>query len=76
MRLYIIGDNHDDKGKQLEELTAALLKESGYEYVCLNTIEAGGSEIDVKAKRVYELAGEQKEIPVKCECLRRAKFSQ
>ena len=68
MRLYIIGDNHDDKGKQLEELTAALLEESGYEYVCRNTIEAGGSEIDVKAKLVHNVAGIQKEIPVVCEC--------
>jgi len=68
MKLYIIGDNHDDKGKQLEELTAAILKECGYEYVCLNTIEAGGSEIDVKAKLVYDIAGTQKEIPVICEC--------
>lgn len=68
MRLYIIGDTNDDKGKQLEELTAAILKECGYEYVCLNTIDAGGSEIDVKAKLVYDLAGIQKEIPVICEC--------
>lgn len=68
MRLYIIGDNHDDKGKQLEELTAALLEECGYEYVSLNTIEAGGSEIDVKAKLVYNMAGTQNEIPVICEC--------
>ena len=68
MRLYIIGDNHDDKGTQLEELTATLLKECGYDYVNRNPIDAGGSEIDVEAKRVYELAGIQKEIPVICEC--------
>lgn len=68
MRLFIIGNTNDDKGKQLEELTAAILKECGYEYVCLNTIEAGGSEIDVKAKLVYDIAGIPKEIPVICEC--------
>lgn len=68
MRLFIIGNTHDDKGTQLEELTAAILKECGYEFIRCNSIEAGGNEIDVKAKRTYELAGIQKEIPVVCEC--------
>lgn len=68
MRLFIIGNTNDDKGTQLEELTAAILKECGYEYVSLNTIEAGGSEIDVKAKLVYDMAGIEKVIPVICEC--------
>ncbi|MBQ4483878.1 MAG: hypothetical protein II934_02595 [Prevotella sp.] len=68
MRLFIIGNTHDDKGTQLEELTAAILKECGYEFIRRNSIEAGGNEIDVKAKRTYELASIQKEIPVVCEC--------
>ena len=68
MRLFIVGNTHDDKGTQLEELTAAILKECGYEYIRRNPIEAGGNEIDVKAKRIYELAGIRKEIPVVCEC--------
>lgn len=68
MRLYIIGDSNDDKGKQLEELTAALMKESGYEYIRRNVIDAGGSEKDVNAKRTLEKDGNKIEIPVICEC--------
>lgn len=64
MRLYIIGDTNDDKGTQLEELTESLMKESGYEYVRRNVIDAGGSEKDVNAKRIVEQDGERIEIPV------------
>lgn len=68
MRLYIIGDTHDDKGKQLEELTEALLKGSGYEYVRRNVVEAGGSEIDVTAQRVVLQDDNGVTVPVICEC--------
>ena len=68
MRLYIIGSSNDDKGTQLEELTAALMKESGYEYIRRNVIDAGGSEKDVNAKRTYEQDGKRIKIPVICEC--------
>lgn len=68
MRLYIIGDTNDEKGSQLEELTEALMKESGYEYVRRNVIDAGGSEKDVNARRIVEQEGERIEIPVICEC--------
>lgn len=68
MRLYILGESNDDKGMQLEELTVSILKECGYEYIRRNTIEAGGSEIDVKAKRYLELDGVRTDIPVICEC--------
>jgi hypothetical protein len=30
MRLYILGKNNDDKGTQLETLTAKMLQELGY----------------------------------------------
>lgn len=68
MRLYIIGNSNDDKGTQLEELTATLMKESGYEYIRRNVIDAGGSEKDVNAKRTFEKDGSKIEIPVICEC--------
>lgn len=68
MRLYIIGDTNDDKGTQLEELIEALMKESGYEYVRRNVIDAGGSEKDVNARRIVEQDGEKTEILVICEC--------
>ena len=51
-----------------EELTADILSELNYTYVCTNSIGVGGHEIDVKAKYVQNVLGKEASIPVICEC--------
>jgi len=50
MQLIIFGKNSDDKGSQLEKLTASILKQQGYTSVCTNVVYAGASEVDITAK--------------------------
>lgn len=57
MKLRIVGRSGDDKGKQLEELTARLLRRLGYRNIGLNVIGSGGSEVDIRAE--YALPGLQ-----------------
>lgn len=45
MKLYILGKGKDDKGTQLEELTADILTELKYTYVRTNSIGVGGHEM-------------------------------
>ena len=68
MKLYILGKGKDDKGTQLEELTADILTELKYTYVRTNSIGVGGHEIDVKAKSACNILGRESSIPVICEC--------
>jgi hypothetical protein len=68
MKLYILGKGKDDKGKQLEEITASILTELNYTYVCTNSIGAGGHEIDVKARSTHNVLGKETAIPIICEC--------
>ena len=48
MRLFVYGKNKDDKGTQLEALTAAILKGMGFAVV-RNEVKSGGNELDVVA---------------------------
>lgn len=50
MRVRLFGKNSDDKGTQLEELTQRLLERLGYRQITLNSIGAGGSEVDICAE--------------------------
>lgn len=49
MEFIILGKTNDDKGTQLEKLTASLLTEQGYTDVYTNVVNAGASEVDIKA---------------------------
>lgn len=49
MELNILGKTGDDKGSQLEKLTAFLLQEQGYTSIYTNVVNAGASEVDIKA---------------------------
>lgn len=49
MQLIILGKNSDDKGTQLETLTASILIKQGYTSVCTNVVNAGASEVDITA---------------------------
>jgi len=49
MELNILGKTGDDKGTQLEKLTAFLLQEQGYTSIYTNVVNPGASEVDIKA---------------------------
>ena len=49
MQLIILGKTSDDKGTQLEKLTASILKQQGYTSIFTNVVNAGASEVDVTA---------------------------
>lgn len=68
MKLYILGENKDDKGTQLEQLTCKLLEFQGYRNVVTNVQVSGASELDVTAEK-KEITGVREIItPVICEC--------
>lgn len=68
MDIIILGKNTDDKGKQLEHLTASILRKLGYDNVSTNEIGVGGNEIDVSAEFIQpSIAGTNKRL-VLCEC--------
>lgn len=52
MKLYILGQNSDDKGSQLENLTKRILTKYGLTNVTRDEVSAGGNEIDVTAEIV------------------------
>lgn len=68
MKLFIIADNPQEKGKQLESLTERVLKKYNCTCVDKNVRGAGGDEIDVMA--YYTLATKDRvcERKVICEC--------
>lgn len=68
MKLYVLGTNTDDKGKQLEILTAAILKKQGYTNISTNVVSTGGSEVDAGANLIHRLGVDDINYPVICEC--------
>lgn len=64
MKLFVYGKNKDDKGTQLEALTAAILKGMGYAVV-RNEVKSGGNELDVVATKKEAIGGD---INLICEC--------
>ena len=64
MRLFVYGKNKDDKGTQLEALTAAILKGMGFTVV-RNEVKSGGNELDVVATKKESIGGD---INLVCEC--------
>lgn len=63
MKIYVYGTNKDDKGKQLEILTASFLESLGYT-TTRNVIGSGGNEIDVVASKKECIGGLIKVIGV------------
>lgn len=55
IKLYVVGKNPAEKGKQLEQLTKIILEKQGYDNVCTNIIDVGGCEIDITATHKYKL---------------------
>lgn len=68
MKIYCIGISKEDKGRQLEWLTQAILHNQGGEDVICNAVGTGGNEIDVSARLRHPLMSETIVIPVICEC--------
>ena len=68
MRLYILGKNGDDKGTQLEQLTARILDYQGLENIQTNIQGAGGNEIDITAYKSVYVGLKQQIITVIGEC--------
>lgn len=64
MKIYVYGNTNDDKGVQLESLTASILKSMGYA-VNSNEIKSGGNELDVVATKKEPIGGE---VCLICEC--------
>ena len=52
MRLFVYGNNKDDKGTQLEVLTAAILKGMGY-VVVRNEVKSGGNELGIRGTGTF-----------------------
>lgn len=68
MKLIILGNTKDDKGTQLEELTQRILTYQGFKDIVPNEQVAGGSEIDVNAKKEIIAGIEKITVSVICEC--------
>ena len=68
MRLLLLEENKDKKGKLLETIVKVLLASYGYDYVATNEIGAGGNEIDVVAEKKQIIVGGVKTYPLICEC--------
>lgn len=64
MKLFVYGKNKDDKGTQLEALTAAILKGMGF-VIVRNEVKSGGNELDVVATKKEAIGGD---INLICEC--------
>ena len=64
MKIFVYGNTNDDKGAQLESLTASILKSMGYA-VNSNEIKSGGNELDVVATKKEPIGGE---VCLICEC--------
>lgn len=67
-RLYILGQTNDDKGVQLETLVTNLLQRRGCRDIKRNQLHAGGSEIDVTARKDIQMDGCTVEQYIICEC--------
>ena len=68
MQLYILGQNSDDKGTQLEQLTVRILEKQGYKNIQTNIQNAGGNEIDVTAYKTIEAGIKPQTIKLIAEC--------
>src|SRR5665647_3781703 len=68
MQFYILGNNSDDIGKQLEKLTCTMLDKLGFKNIIKNEIGSGGHEIDVRAEYIISGLNGINSKPLICEC--------
>lgn len=68
MKLIILGENSDDKGTQLEQLTVKMLEHQGFVDIVPNKELAGSNEIDASAVMMNRIGGRDVPIPVMCKC--------
>lgn len=68
MRIYVLGSNPQEKGKQLENLTEKILELLGYKKITNRDISTGGHEIDISAVKEQEIINTKKQIHLICEC--------
>ena len=71
MRLRVFGNNSDDKGAQLEQLTSRLLRRLGYRDIATNVVGSGGSEVDVHGELLLPSihAGDRLHLIAECKAL-------
>src|SRR5665647_1122184 len=68
MQFYILGNNSDDIGTQLEKLTCTMLDKLGFKNIIKNEIGSGGHEIDVRAEYIISGLNGINSKPLICEC--------
>lgn len=68
MEIIILGTNQQDVGKQLEQLTGAILKKMGYKEISFNDRGKGGNEIDVTGLFKQPTIGQHISRELVCEC--------
>jgi hypothetical protein len=68
MQLFILGNNSDDIGNQLEKLTCLILEKMNFINITKNEIGSGGHEIDVRAEYVINSLNGLIKKPIICEC--------
>lgn len=68
MKIYVLGSNPQEKGKQLENLTEQILELLGYKKITNRDISTGGHEIDISAVKEQEIIKTKKQIHLICEC--------
>lgn len=68
IRLIVLGHSSDDKGTQLETLTASILSSLKYTEITMNAVGKGGNELDVVAKYTTPQISGDLIHPVVCEC--------
>lgn len=68
IRLIVLGHSSDDKGTQLETLTASILSSLKYTDIIMNVVGKGGNELDVVAKYSTPHISGDLIHPVVCEC--------
>ena len=66
--MIIFGENKDDKGTQLENLTRSILSSMGYTKIVKNDVRSGGEEIDVRAEYEFQDVGGRQTFRLICEC--------
>lgn len=66
--MLVFGENTDDKGAQLENLTRSLLSSMGYTKIVKNDIRSGGEEIDLRADYEFQDVGGRQTFRLICEC--------
>ncbi|WP_419765401.1 MAG: hypothetical protein ACNI28_02895 [Arcobacter sp.] len=68
MKIYVLGSNPQERGKQLENLTEKILELKGYKKIINREISTGGHEIDLRAVKEQEIINITEQIHLICEC--------